>query len=79
MATKNFCDGCGKEIKAWKAGDPSTGDGLARSVTLYTGNNHQKWDLCDPCQDKVANALTEILPSTLREDWWDSIRPTKRA
>lgn len=79
MATKNFCDGCGKEIKTWKAEDPSTGDGLVRSVALYTGNNHVRWDLCDPCQGKVAHALAELLPSPPREDWWDSVRPTKRA
>jgi hypothetical protein len=79
MSTKTICDGCGKEIKAWNPGDPSTGDGLSRSVTLCTGNNQQRWDLCDPCQGKVANGLAEILPSTSREVWWDAIRPTKRA
>jgi len=78
MATKTICDGCGNEIKAWKE-DGSGGDGLARMVCLHTGNNIAKWDLCDPCQGKIAGALVELLPSTPREGWWNAIRPSKPA
>lgn len=79
MATKLICDGCGDEIKKWKPGIPNAGDGLGRTVKLSTGNNSQQWDLCDPCQDKVAKALVELLPGTPREGWWTAIRPTKPA
>ena len=79
MSTKTVCDGCGSEIKPWNPPGPRPpGDGLTRSLRLSTGNNHQDWDLCDPCQGKVASALLELLPITPRESWWDAIRPTKR-
>jgi hypothetical protein len=77
MSTKTICDGCGEEIKAWKS-DGSGGDGLVRVARLSTGSNCVQWDLCDPCQGKVASALTELLPKTPRESWWDAIRPKKR-
>jgi len=77
MSTRTICDGCGEEIKPWKPG-ASHSDGLARKVKISTGNNYQEWDLCDPCQERVATALVELLPSTSREGWWDAIRPTKR-
>lgn len=79
MSKKTLCDGCGCEIKEWKAGDPNTGylDGIARSVRLNTGTNHQQWDLCDPCQGKIADALVDLLPGTPRESWWNAIRPSK--
>jgi hypothetical protein len=80
MATKTICDGCGEEIKPWNPQGPhAPGDGLKRELRLSTGTNYQQWDLCDPCQDKIAKALVELLPSTPREGWWDAIRPTKRA
>ena len=78
MATKTVCDGCGDEIKLWRPGGvPKAGDGLTRTVKLCTGNNSQQWDLCDPCQGKVADALVELLPGTPREGWWHAIRPAK--
>ena len=76
MATKTICDGCGDEIKAW-APDGKGGDGLARTVRLNTGNNHQQWDLCDPCQGKVAKAVADLLPGIPRESWWNAIRPER--
>ena len=82
MSTKTLCDGCGNEIPEWRPQahvEKPTGDGLARTLRLSTGNGSQQWDLCDPCQGKIANALAELLPSTPRESWWDAIRPTKRA
>ena len=79
MATKKICDGCGDEIKPWIQSDPAASDGLARTVRLSTGNNHQQWDLCDPCQGKIASALAELLPGIPREGWWSAIRPTKSA
>jgi hypothetical protein len=79
MATKLICDGCGDEIKTWKPKEGGLLDGLARSVKLSTGNNSQQWDLCDPCQGKVANALVELLPRTPREGWWAAIRPTAKS
>jgi hypothetical protein len=79
MSTKTICDGCGNEIKPWKPGG-SGGDGLGRTVRLSTGNNHQEWDLCDPCQGRVADTLAEILPHTPpREDWMHAIRPKRTA
>lgn len=78
MSTKTICDGCGEEIKPWKPG-MTTSDGLSRDVKISTGNNYQEWDLCDPCQGRVATALVELLPHVPRERWWDAIRPTKRA
>jgi len=77
MATKTVCDGCGDEIKPWKAGDPTAGDGLARMLRLSTGNNYQQWDLCDPCQGQVASSLVALLPRTPHEGWWHAIRPAK--
>lgn len=77
MSTKTVCDGCCNEIKPWKP-EGSGGDGLARTLRLSTGNNYQQWDLCDPCQDKIANALVELLPGTPREAWFNAIRPTKQ-
>ena len=77
--TKTLCDGCGDEIKAWKPEDPATGDGLARTLRISTGNNYEQWDLCEPCQGKVAGALVELLPGKPREGWWDAIRPARRA
>lgn len=81
MSTKTVCDGCGEEIKTWKADDPTTAscDGFSRALRLSTGNNYQHWDLCDPCQGKVASALVELLPGTPRESWWGAIRPTRGA
>jgi hypothetical protein len=79
MSNKTICDGCFEEIKTWNARDPSAGDGLTRTLRLVTGTNCVQWDLCDPCQGKVASALVELLPKTPRESWWDAIRPTKRA
>lgn len=76
MSTKTICDGCSEEIKPWKPG-LTTSDGLARKVQISTGNNHQQWDLCDPCQGRVATALVELLPSTPRESWWPAIRPER--
>ncbi len=77
MATKTICDGCGDEIKTWSPKAPSVSDGLKRSLRLSTGNNYQEWDLCDPCQGKIATALVELLPRTPREAWFDAIRPAK--
>ena len=79
MAKKISCDGCGNEIKAWSEKDPSASDGLSRMLVMRTGSNYQEWDLCDPCQGKVANAIAELLPSMPRDSWWNAIRPTKRA
>jgi hypothetical protein len=78
MATKTVCDGCCTEVKPWKP-EGGGGDGLARTLRLSTGNNHQQWDLCDPCQDKIALALIELLPGTSPLSWWAAIRPAKRA
>jgi len=78
MATKTICDGCGNEIKTWKP-DGSGGDGIVRTVRLHTGHNYQQWDLCDPCQGKVAEMLVNLLPGTPRESWWNAIRPTMHA
>lgn len=78
MATKTICDGCGDGIRAWQSGD-GVADCLARTVRLSTGNCYQQWDLCDPCQGKIASALAELLPNAPRETWWNTIRPTKRA
>lgn len=79
MSTKTICDGCGKEIPPWKQQDPSAGDGLMRKLVMITGHNEQSWDLCDPCQGRVADAIAEALPHTPRESWYPAIRPTKRA
>jgi hypothetical protein len=77
MAKKIICDGCNCEIKPWNEKDPSVSDGLARMLILRTGSNYQEWDLCDPCQGKIATAIAELLPSTPRDSWWTAIRPTK--
>lgn len=80
MATKIICDGCGNEIPEWRpqAGvEKPAGDGLARTLRIGTGTNYQQWDLCDPCQGRVANALVELLPKTPRENWFDAIRPSR--
>lgn len=79
MAIRHFCDGCGIEIKAWDPKDPTSSDGLRRLVKIETGNNTQGWELCDPCQDKTARTLVELLPSTSRDTWWDAIRPAKKS
>lgn len=79
MSTRTICDGCGKEISNWNPQDPGAGDGLSRTLRLSTGHNYQMWDLCDPCQGRVASALVELLPHTPREAWFDAIRPAKRA
>jgi hypothetical protein len=71
MSMKKICDGCGTDVH--------TGDGLARVLQLSTGNNHATWDLCDPCQGKVTDALIKLLPGTPRESWYSAIRPTKSA
>jgi hypothetical protein len=77
MSNRTICDGCNSEIKQWSPGIRSI-DGLARTVRITTGNNYQEWDLCDSCQDRVANVLAEVLPYTKRETWFDSIRPQKK-
>jgi hypothetical protein len=83
MSKRTICDGCGNEIKQWTPGKGAPafygdGDGLTRQVCICTGNTRQEWDLCDGCQDRVANALAEVLPYTKRETWFDKIRPKKK-
>jgi hypothetical protein len=73
MATKLICDGCGEEIKKLDSG------GLSRQLQLSTGNIRESWDLCEPCQGRIANAIAEILPHKPRETWPDILRLTKPA
>ncbi len=77
-STKTTCDGCGDEIKPWNALDPSA-DGLERALKISTGNNYQRWDLCDACQGRVANAIIDLLPHTPPENWIHAIRPKRHA
>jgi hypothetical protein len=77
MSIKTVCDGCGDEIKPWKSQDSKVSDGLTRALQICTGNIHETWDLCDPCQDRVANAIAEALPYKPRESWFPAIRPKR--
>lgn len=73
MAKKWFCDGCGEDITEGS----KASDGISRVLKLCTGGNAATWDLCDPCQDRIANALVELMPNTPRDRWFDKIRPAK--
>ena len=75
MASKKICDGCGDEIKPWTPETAKTNDGLTRTLQISTGNVHEVWDLCDPCQGRVALAIAEALPFKPRAAWFPAIRP----
>lgn len=74
MSTKTICDGCGNEIKPWNPQDPNESDRFHRELRLRTGTHVVAWDLCNPCQGRVADAIAEALPHTPRAAWIDAVR-----